>query len=179
MNQYPLLTYFLYTVLAACTVANIACARASTIVSSPLVPEGTLKGRPQAGEYDRINLTCGTALYPDPLFVGRVVWRTPSGELVPLLGVTALLETHGTAHASPTPTPITIEQDDNGRFAYRLTLWSDTLVYYKDDVAVGWEDIDDTATLTLHSSGCEPLRVKFTTPDEEHLLEMRCASMIL
>ncbi len=86
-----------------------------------------------------------------------------------------MLETHGTVHATPTPTPITIEQDKNGRFTYRLILWSDTLVYFKGDVAVGWEDVDDTATLTLHASGCEPLRVKFSVPGEEQLLEMHCA----
>jgi hypothetical protein len=92
-----------------------------------------------------------------------------------LFGVTALLETHGTVHASPTPTPIAIEQDNNGRFTYRLTLWSDTLVYYKGDVAVGWEDVDDTAAITLHATGCDPLHVKFTEPGEERLLEMYCA----
>jgi hypothetical protein len=176
MIQHPWVGSVLACVVVACTAATTACATASTHVSGPLVPEGTPKVRPRAGEYDHVNISCGTALYPDPLFVGRVVRRTLGGELVPVLGVTALLETHGTVHATPTATPITIEQDNNGRFTYRLTLWSDTLVYYKGEVAVGWEDVDDVATLTLHASGCEPLRVKYTGPGKENLIEMRCGS---
>ena len=34
----------------------------------------------------------------------------------------------------------------------------------------------DVATLTLHAAGCEPLRVKYTEPGKENLIEMRCGS---
>jgi len=162
-------------IAVACAVTTLACATASTIVTLPLVPEGTPNRRPQPSEYDHLKISCGTALYPEPIFVGRTVRRTPSGELVSLLGVTAVLESHGTVHATATPTPITIKQDRNGRFSYHLVLNSDTLVYYKGDVAVGWEDVDDTAALTFQAPGCEPLRVEFKHPGQEELLELRCA----
>jgi hypothetical protein len=178
MIQHPWVGSALASVVVVCMAATSACATPSTHVSGPFVPEGTPKMRPRAGEYDHVNISCRTALYPEPLFVGRVVRHTQGGELVPVLGVTALLETHGTVHATPAPTPITIAQDSNGRFTYRLTIWSDTLVYYRGEVAVGWEGVEDVATLTLHAPGCEPLSVTYTESGEENLIEMRCGGEV-
>ncbi len=151
----------------------LACATGSTIVTSPFVPDGTPRGKPEGG-YDRVATSCMTTLSPEAVLVARVVRRGPGGQLIPVLGVTALLETHGTVHANPTAKPISIDQDGNGRFTYPLTLWSDTVVYYRGDLAVGWEEVEDTAILTLQALGCEPLRLQFTEPGEERTLELQC-----
>lgn len=170
MNQRPYIAVLL--VLIVCTAQTLSCATPRGIVTTELVPPGTPQGEPQAGAYDRVNISCDP--YPMPVFRGRVVRRAHDGELVPVLGVTVLLETHGTVHATPTPTRITIAQNDDGRFAYRLELWSDTLVYYKGGVAVAWQDIDDTATLTVQAAGCEPARVEYENAAVEQTIELQC-----
>ena len=152
-----------------------ACATGNNIVRTLSAPNGTPAGKPNGG-YDRVMFSCGTIVHPEPVFIGRVVRRGADGELSPMLGVSVLIETHGTIHATPTPNPIPIVQDKDGRFQYRFILHSTTITYFKEDVAVGWEEIEDTATFTFNGKGCEPLQIIFTDPGQEKTVEMYCAA---
>jgi hypothetical protein len=161
------------SLVVVATSALLFGAWATTTATKSAAGQNAQAGEP-AQSYDQREFACGTVLAPEPLFIARVVHRTPDGSLAPVLGVQVLLETHGTVHASGKPTRIAITQDDAGRFSYRATLHHDSVTYYKEGVVVGRRSIDDVATFTIKARGCEPLRVDLTTPGEEATLEMNC-----
>jgi hypothetical protein len=126
---------------------------------------------PPAGTYDHTSISCGSGT---TTVAGRVIYRTVGGEIRPLTAVRFTLSTHGTVHCSPKPVHVPLRQDSQGRFSLPVTLWSDSIEYYKGEQLVSSRSVDDKGTLLLKAKGCEPITVEFDDAWVAHDLEMSC-----
>lgn len=137
------------------------------LATEPALP----RGKPTGG-YDHITFACGSG---STIVAGRVVYTDRAGIIRPLHGVRFILSTHGTVHCSPEPARVRVRQDKEGRFSFPVTLWSDSIGYFQGERQVAWDDVEDTATVTLNARGCNDLTIQVDDQWKERDLEMACS----